>query len=95
MRNRAGLPNTISDANSDAYLQYASLSSTNIVLGAIFPGGVGVGETRGIGIYSAEYDAVFTPDVPNISPVPLPAAAPLLIAGLGAIGFAARRRKSA
>lgn len=31
----------------------------------------------------------------EISPVPVPAAAPLLVAALGALGFAARRRKSA
>ena len=36
--------------------------------------------------------AVTTDD--SVSVVPLPAAAPFLLAGLGAIGFAARRRKS-
>jgi len=31
----------------------------------------------------------------DVNPIPLPAAAPLLIAGLGALGFAARRRRQA
>ncbi|WP_299356612.1 VPLPA-CTERM sorting domain-containing protein [uncultured Shimia sp.] len=29
----------------------------------------------------------------DIAPIPLPAAAPMLLAGIGAIGFAGRRRK--
>lgn len=48
----------------------------------------GIQDTVGI---TASYAATSV----DVAPVPIPAAAPLLLAGLGALGFAARRRKAA
>lgn len=91
-----GLPNTTNDPNYDAYMQFASLNSASFVLGAIFPRGINIASQRGIGIYSAEYDGVFTPGIPGTptpAPVPLPAAGLLMIGGLGALGALKRRAR--
>lgn len=76
----------LSNDENDYFLIYRQWASG--VLSGAFSlnlGEVDNYKTQGFGTYVAA----------EISQVPVPAAAPLLLAGLGALGFAARRRKSA
>lgn len=85
---------------TDSLLSFASLGSGAYVLAVgLFPmseaearSGVASTPTQSTGPQA--YTAVFSPDVEvRMSPVPLPAGLPLLLAGLG--GLAILRRKSA
>lgn len=77
------------DADGHAYF----LSITGFVTGL---GGAPVNDfwTRENDDTQAQLWARFTAD-PNVAPIPLPAAAWMLIGGLGALGAVARRRKAA
>lgn len=46
------------------------------------------------GLSSGIQNFVAISELPDVAPIPVPAAAPLLLAGLGALGFAARRKRA-
>lgn len=55
-------------------------------------GGHGLGSAYGTAFYS---EAGATPPPPVVATTPLPAALPLMLSGLGVLGFASRRRREA
>lgn len=91
----AGVPNINGDRDYEALLQYASMSEDTIALGTIFEEYPTIVQNfhRGTGIFSAEVDVPLEPEIP-VSPVPLPAAAWLMIGGFAALGSLKRRKRS-